>query len=103
MIRNPGVIPDVVFDDSNTDIVVTFEQSYDEFQRLRQSLAAYRGGRSKCAHMVHSVPDMSGVKLQDLVDDVSKMAEYVFVTTKDKDYYESFGSDWMEFVAGVPA
>ncbi|KAF1850682.1 uncharacterized protein K460DRAFT_301972 [Cucurbitaria berberidis CBS 394.84] len=103
VIRNPGVIPEARFDDANTDISVVFEQSYAEYQSKESDLAALKDGRAHHCYMVHSVPGLGKDKLRDFVDDMSKRAEYLFVTSNDKEYYEKFGSDWSDFLDVVPA
>lgn len=50
--------------------------------------------------MVHSVP--SKTNLQKFIDKISHHAEYLFVSTSNKDYYNSFGPEWQQFVKAVP-
>ncbi|KAF2029229.1 hypothetical protein EK21DRAFT_101299 [Setomelanomma holmii] len=102
VIRNPGVIPDFRFNDSNTDISVVFEQSYTEYQSKEADLAALKDDRSNNCYMVHSVPAMDKGKLHTFVDGLSKRAEWLFVTTNDENYYESFADDWADFTAAIP-
>lgn len=102
-IRNPGVIPDPKFADSRTDISVTFEQSFTEYQTKEADLAAYKDDRKSQCYMVHSIPSMDKGKLRTFVDDLSKRAEYLFVTSNKENYYESFAEDWAEFIDAIPA
>ncbi|CAO2653669.1 Nn.00g030800.m01.CDS01 [Neocucurbitaria sp. VM-36] len=103
VIRNPGVVPDARFNDTNTEISVVFEQSYTEYQDKTEELAVLNDGRSRHSYMVHSVPQMEKDKLRGFVDDLSKRAEYLFVTSNDENYYEKFGTDWNDFSDVVPA
>jgi hypothetical protein len=103
VIRNPGVIPDARFNDTNTDISVVFEESYAQYQTKISDLAALKDARSHHCYMVHSLPSMDKNKLQSFVDDLSKQAEYVFVTSNADNYYESFGSDFADFTDVVPS
>jgi hypothetical protein len=52
--------------------------------------------------MVNSVPAENQADLQTLVDQMSQHAEYLFATSNDQDFYESFGSDWVNFTNVVP-
>jgi hypothetical protein len=42
-------------------------------------------------------------KLRGIVDDMSKRAEWLFVTTNNKEYYETWGDDWADFVDAIPS
>ncbi|KAH7068061.1 Spherulation-specific family 4-domain-containing protein [Paraphoma chrysanthemicola] len=103
VIRNPGVVPAQQFADANTDISVDFEQSYTEYGAKEAELSALKDNRSGKCYMVHSLPTMDKAKLDDFVDGLSKSAEYLFVTTNAENYYESFGQDWADFTAAIPA
>jgi len=102
VIRNPGTIPDPVFNDTNTDVVVFFEDDYTSYQNQVSSLQSQPNTRSKYSILVNSVPSMSTGGLRTYVDGLSRLAEYVFVTDNTQNYYESFGSDWNEFTSVVP-
>lgn len=100
IIHNPGTIPDDRLDLKTTDITVVFEQSYSMYKSQQSALSDLSGDRSKYCYMVHSVP--SGSNTGNLLDDMSQHAEYLFVTSRDKQYYEGFGSDWKKFVDLMP-
>lgn len=85
---------------NTTDITVVFEQSFDEYRSLENDLNSLSGDRSKYSFMVHSVPAKKN--LQTLVDNLSRHAEYLFVTTSSSNYYEKFGAKWREFTQAVP-
>lgn len=102
VIRNPGVVPDARFSDTNTDISVVFEESYKQYPVKESELSALQDDRSHNCYMVHSLPTMSKDELRGYVDGLSKRAKHLFVTTNDQDYYQSFGSDWADFVDVVP-
>ena len=102
VIHNPGVIPDSRFEDSNADIIVVFEESYTTYQTKVNSLTALPSDREGYSIMVHSVPDMSTSDLKKFVDQLSNIAEFLFVTDNSNNYYESFGTDWTDFAGVVP-
>ncbi|KAF2017683.1 spherulin 4-like cell surface protein [Aaosphaeria arxii CBS 175.79] len=102
VIRNPGVIPDSRFNDTNTDISVVFEQSLEEYKTKEQALAELPSHRSQYSYMVHSVPLEDKSTMRKFVDELSKKAQYLFVTSNAEQYYESFGSDWAQFTEVVP-
>lgn len=53
--------------------------------------------------MVNSLPSsLSSSDLKNFVTRMSRKAAYLFVTSNDADYYESFGADWEEFVDVMP-
>jgi hypothetical protein len=103
VIRNPGVIPDTKFSDSNTDISVIFEQSYAEYQTKEAALSTLMDSRSHNCYMIHSLSGMDKGKLKKFVEGLSQRAQYLFVTSNDENYYEKFGSDWADFTGVVPA
>lgn len=101
-IHNPGVVPDTRYDDANTDITVVFEQSYPTYTSLTGSLARLPDDRSKYSYMVNSIPFVSKNDLKKFVNRISKRAEFLFVTDNTKNFYESFGAGWADFVEVVP-
>jgi len=100
IIHNPGVIPDAGLALNTTDITVVFEQSYSIYKSQQSALADLTGDRSSYSYMVHSLP--SSTNLGKLIDDMSQRAQYLFVTNKDQNFYEGFGSDWRKFTDMVP-
>lgn len=100
VIHNPGTIPDARFDDSSTDITVVFEGSYSDLQSQQAQLASLPEGRSHYSYMLHSVP--AKTDLGKFVDSLSQHAEFLFLTSLTQNYYESFGSQWEEFVDAIP-
>lgn len=94
------MIPDSRLDLDTTDITVVFEQSYKEYQSLESNLTTLSGDRSQYSYMVHSLP--SRVNLQKFVDSLSRHAEYLYVSTSNKNYYETFGSKWKDFTRAMP-
>lgn len=95
------MIPSENLSTNNTDIVVTFEQSYGEYRRKEASLASSPFGRERTSYIVHSLP--KSVNLKRFVRQLSYRAEYLFVTRNDNDdFYESFGKGWQKFVDDVP-
>jgi len=102
IIRNPGVIPDAGYNDTNTDVVVFFESDYSDYAGHISSLQAQSKDRSKYSIMVNSVPTMSTDGLRSYVSGLSRLAQYLFITDNTQDYYESFGADWSAFTSVVP-
>lgn len=100
IIHNPGVIPDERLNEAQADITVVFEQSFEELQVQQSSLSELSGDRSQYAYVVHSVPRSRN--LGKLLADWSQQAEYLFITTLDENYYNSFGPGWRQFISGVP-
>jgi hypothetical protein len=80
-----------------------FEQSYAEYQTKISALSALQDDRSHHCYMVHSIPSMDTKKLRGFVDDMSKRAEWLFVTDNSEEYYEKWGGDWANFVDAVPS
>jgi hypothetical protein len=83
-----------------TDITVVFEESFQRYRTLESDLNALSEDRSHYAFMVHSIP--SKTNLQKFVDRISHHAEYLFVSTANKNYYDKFGSSWQDFTDAVP-
>ncbi|KAL4794246.1 Spherulation-specific family 4 [Aspergillus venezuelensis] len=98
VILNPGVIPDTRLSVPNTDITVTFEQSYDHYSTSQESvLKAATADRATWAYIFHSVPEMSESELRSFVDDISHRAQYLYLTTRTDSYYEHFDRSLAEF------
>ncbi|KAJ5738391.1 hypothetical protein N7493_001546 [Penicillium malachiteum] len=99
VIHNPGAVPDSRYF-ATTDSTVIFEAAYTTFQERYQAnlLTEIPHGSQRVA-MIHSVPDtLAGSELRDLVQTVRKVADEVFITHLNTDYYASFGPMWAEFV-----
>ncbi|PVH75792.1 hypothetical protein DL98DRAFT_574803 [Cadophora sp. DSE1049] len=103
VVRNPGVVPDERFNDTNTDITVVFEQSYPVYIGLVDSLSALPGDRSQYSYMINSVPSTVETNMKRFLSEISESAEFLFVTDNTEDFYESFGAGWDGFVKSVPA
>lgn len=101
-VHNPGTIPDTRFEDSNTDITVVFESSFNDFDSKQDVLSALPDARDRYAYMVHS-SSLGKSSLQNYVNELSQHADWLFITNLEKNYYEKFGSDWASFVAAIPA
>jgi hypothetical protein len=100
VIHNPGVIPDPVFDDPNTDVTVVFEEDYNLWDIRGNSI---EGRRTANSVMLHSIPNMTTDSLEEFVKQLASKAQYLFLTSNTADYYESFGTDWANFTAAVAA
>jgi hypothetical protein len=102
VIHNPGTIPDSRYNDTNTDITVVFEDSYAAYQTKQASLAALPSNRSAYSLMINSVPIMDMDNLRHFVDQLSQVAEFLFITNNTQDFYQSFGSQWANFTSVIP-
>jgi hypothetical protein len=104
VVRNPGVVPDSRFASANTDITVVFEESWQVWQARNASVASLPRARHAYSLMLNSVPvdTMSNATLGGLLNNMSSTAEYLFVTSKTENFYESFQPDWLRFVGLSP-
>jgi hypothetical protein len=102
VIHNPGTIPDPRYNDTNTDITVVFEDSYPAYQTKQASLTALPSNRSAYSLMINSVPVMDMDNLRQFVNQLSQVAEFLFITNNTKDFYESFGGQWADFTSVIP-
>ncbi|GFF37553.1 spherulin-4 [Aspergillus udagawae] len=102
VVHNPGAIPDSRYL-STADSTVVFEATYDTFQERHGAnlfTAIPDSNRSQLCAVIHSVPEsVEGSALRGLVKQVRKVADEIFITHLDTDYYASFGRQWPEFVA----
>ncbi|KAJ5469587.1 hypothetical protein N7539_009205 [Penicillium diatomitis] len=101
VVHNPGAIPDSRYL-SSADSTVVFEGTYGMFQE-RQRAQLFAGipnsTRGQLCAVIHSVPEsQDGSALRGLVKDARNMADEIFITHLDTDYYANFGGKWTEFV-----
>ncbi|KAI2786610.1 hypothetical protein POX_g08998 [Penicillium oxalicum] len=101
VVHNPGAVPDSRYL-SSADSTVVFEGTYGMFQE-RQGAKLFadipNSTRGQLCAVIHSVPDIQdGSGLRDLVKEARRVADEVFITHLDTDYYASFGEKWTEFV-----
>lgn len=97
-VHNPGVVPDAVFDDPNTDVTVVFEGNDTLWEVQQSQINEQRTGN--CI-MLHSLPEKAESELENFVHELASKAQYLFLTSNTVDYYESFGSDWANFTEAV--
>ncbi|KAH7400446.1 spherulin 4-like cell surface protein [Cadophora sp. MPI-SDFR-AT-0126] len=102
VVRNPGVVPDTRFNDTNTDITVVFEQSYSVYTDLVKSLVALPGDRSQYSYMINSIPSSVKGNMKKFLREISEFAEFLYVTDNTEAFYESFGAGWDDFVESIP-
>ncbi|KAL2812288.1 Spherulation-specific family 4 [Aspergillus granulosus] len=104
VIHNPGTIPDARLAVPNTDITVVFEQSYDHYETSQKAALAEEkdADRDTWAYIFHSVPQMSNSSLESFVDELSRKAAWLYLTTRTDSYYEHFDSSLEEFCDVVP-
>ncbi|KAH8647894.1 spherulin 4-like cell surface protein [Xylariales sp. PMI_506] len=103
VIHNPGVIPDSRYNDTNLDITVIFEQTYTEWQNKSVSVEALPATRGAYSIMVNSVPTMDNSTMSTYVDELSDLGEYLFITSNTENIYETFATDWLQFIGQAPA
>ncbi|KAL3459624.1 Spherulation-specific family 4 [Aspergillus heterothallicus] len=103
VIHNPGTIPDSRLEVPNTDITVVFEQSYDHYETSQKAALAQEKDpdRDSWAYIFHSVPQMSNSSLESFVDDISRKAAWLYLTTRTDSYYEHFDSS-LEHIEANP-
>ncbi len=84
-----------------------FEHDYNSWQERRAAVAALPPKRDAYSLMIHSMPQVytkggEGSPLKEFVNSIAEVAEYLYITTNDVDFYESFAEDWADFVDSVP-
>ncbi|KAF3007315.1 hypothetical protein E8E14_005269 [Neopestalotiopsis sp. 37M] len=101
VIHNPGTIVDSAYlEDSNLDFTFVFEHDYNTWMNSQAAaVGALTPARSKYALMMNSVPTMTTTALRSFVASLSTVSQYIFLTDLEVDFYESWGSDWLDFVA----
>lgn len=102
IIHNPGTTIDPRLDSPDTDMTVIFEGSYQYYQEREATLSSLPTDRTRYSYLIHSVPSMGLHDLGDFVDSISLHAGALFVTDLDRNYYESFGSNWKKFIRVMP-
>ncbi|TWU71438.1 hypothetical protein ED733_002676 [Metarhizium rileyi] len=105
IIHNPGVVPDSRFNSTDVDMTVIFEESYAKWQDQDQTkpLDLLPKTRGAYSIMIHSMPAMSNSTMGQFVDKVAGLAKNVFLTSLHVDFYNSFATDWLDFVGQTPA
>jgi len=104
IVHNPGVIPDSRLTDPSTDVTVVFEQAYRQYKTMKTNLESLPQNRTKYSYIVHSLPqNMDKKDLRNYVNDLSKHAKYLFVTSLSQGYYQSFGDSWKTFIDVFPS
>jgi Spherulation-specific family 4 len=108
IVHNPGAIPDDSRLFSGADVIVVFEQPYDEYSsdasELQHLASNATNGykRGNFCYMVNSLPSNWGKsQLENFVNEVDKDAQYLFLTNRnitDEDVYNGFGDNWNDFV-----
>lgn len=88
---------------------MVFEDDYSSWLNRSASVEALpqvKGSdRANYSVMINSLPasvNKNKATLESFVDSLSKVAEYIFVTNSTQNFYESFSSDWLDFVAAMP-
>ncbi|KAL2832338.1 Spherulation-specific family 4 [Aspergillus pseudoustus] len=99
IIHNPGTIPDSRLEVPNTDITVVFEQSYDHYETSQKALLDDEKDvdRDSWAYIFHSVPTMSNSTIENFVDEISRKAAWLYLTTRTDSYYEYLDSSLERF------
>ncbi|KAL2002749.1 hypothetical protein VTN02DRAFT_6028 [Thermoascus thermophilus] len=101
VVHNPGVVPDSRYLPT-ADSTIVFEATYNTFLE-RHGANLFRdianSNRSQLCALIHSVPDsIRGSHLRSLVKQVRRVADEIFITHLDTNYYANFGPGWNEFV-----
>jgi len=100
IIHNPGTTIDSRLEVPLTDITVVFEESYSKYQSQQSTLDALSEDRFQYSYMIHSIP--WSTKIGKLLDKITHHSGYIFLSYQSKNYYESFGSKWKDFVDAMP-
>ncbi len=101
MIHNPGTPPEGdLAQFGSPDLVCVCEEPYERYRSddVQARLDEYR------LEHCRNVFQVSGVPAGDLVEAVRHLCRrgrYIFATDLVKDFYESFGPSWPDFVAAV--
>ncbi|KAH8658364.1 Spherulation-specific family 4 [Xylariales sp. PMI_506] len=107
VIHNPGTICNSSYSGPNTDFSIIFENDYASWTGgLEADVAALPTDRNAYGIMMYSVPEWSSStssEVTSVVDTMSQYASYIFATSLTVDYYSSWASDWLDFVAQVPS
>lgn len=98
--HNPGTVPDSTLAKSGPDVTAVFEESYARYrsETLQRELALHHYDRSRCSYIMHSVPVP---EVRRVVHELRVRAAYLFVTDLRRNYYNSFGSSWKNFVEAM--
>ena len=96
VIHNPGVIPDSRYNDTNLDITVVFEGTYNAWEERKANVFAMQNNRLKQSVMINSMPDMNQTALHSFVDSISSVAQYIFITRNSHKVYETFSHSWKD-------
>lgn len=98
--HNPGTIPDRRLASTGPDVTVVFEEGHARYRSAneaeKKALVMY--DRSKASIIMHSTP---ANQVRQMVHELRHRAQYVFVTELRRNYYESFGQTWNEFVKAM--
>lgn len=88
-----------------TDITVVFEETFDKWldKDTFDPLQSHKIHRSKLAVILHSLPNLSKLVLDFVIEQVEETADWLFLTdVKEKDeYYHSFSPVFTDMVASV--
>jgi hypothetical protein len=68
VIHNPGTIPDAGFTDTNTDITVVFEGSYQEYQEQEAALTSLPPGRLQYSYLSQDYYESFGPDWQGFIE-----------------------------------
>jgi hypothetical protein len=105
VVHNPGWTADPAYHNANTDFTFVFEHDYQNWvDERRAAVSALPADRNKYGLMFNSVPRYSTPQqMKDFTNSLTPLAKYIFATSLTVDFYESFASDWLAWVASVPA
>ncbi|KAH8646113.1 spherulin 4-like cell surface protein [Xylariales sp. PMI_506] len=104
VVHNPGTVADSAYQGPNTDFTFIFEHDYETWVESQEAVvAALPADRTQYGIMMYAVPEFSSGDMSAFVDSLSNLAQYIFTTSLTVNYYESFSSDWLNFIAQVPS
>jgi hypothetical protein len=97
VISNPGTVPDARLENPGPNVAAVVEEPYTAYRSwaLQTRLTTLRHDRSRYGYIVHSVPRN---EMKNLVAQLRRRGQHVFVTDLCKDFYCHFGPGWEDFV-----
>lgn len=51
--------------------------------------------------MIHTLPDMNVTSLREYVEMLTPLAENLFISSNDLNFFENFGTQWANFTDAV--
>jgi spherulation-specific family 4 protein len=100
VIHNPGTPPDAEMAEPGPDVIITCEESYDNFKgyEVQKRLKDLHYDRERSGYMISGIPTE---EIGQAVKELATRGTYIFATDLVEDFYESFGISWVAFITAV--